>query len=235
MPLYPACVPYNSGHLKVSDLHSIYWETCGNKEGLPIVNLHGGPGGGIMDSDRQYFDPKTYNAVLFDQRGSGKSTPSASLEENTTWHLVEDIERLRKHLSIDKWIVFGGSWGSTLALAYAETHPDRCLSLILRGIFTLRKKELNFFYQEGADFLFPDYFAEYKKLIPVAERGDFMKAYYRRLTGNNEKEKLACAKAWSKWEMATAKVLVDPKYLARADDSEWALGDSLVSLVNKTR
>lgn len=224
MPLYPECKPYDSGHLNVSNLHTIYWETCGNPNGLPVVSLHGGPGGGIMETDRRYFDPKVYRSVLFDQRGCGKSTPSASLVDNTTWHLVEDIEKLRKHLSIDRWVVFGGSWGSTLALAYAEAHPDQCLGLVLRGIFTLRKKELNFFYQEGANFLFPEFFAEYKGMIPEDEQGNLMKAYYKRLTGNDEEEKLACASAWSKWEMATAKLVVDQQYIERSNKPEWALG-----------
>lgn len=144
----------------------------------------------IEGHHRQYFDPSHYRSVLFDQRGSGKSTPHASLEENTTWHLVEDIEKLREHLGIDKWIVFGGSWGSTLSLAYSETHPDRCLGLILRGIFTLRREELLWFYQKGADFLFADFFDDYEAVIPENERGDMMQAYYKRLTGDNEEERL---------------------------------------------
>ncbi|KKY34765.1 putative proline iminopeptidase [Diaporthe ampelina] len=154
--------------------------------------------------------------VLFDQRGAGKSTPHASLEENTTWHLVEDMEKLREHLGIDKWIIFGGSWGSTLSLAYSETHPDRCLGLILRGIFTLRREELLWFYQKGAHFLFADFFDDYEAVIPEKERGDMMQAYYKRLTGNDEEERLRCADAWSRWEQSTSKLMVDPAYIAKA-------------------
>jgi len=206
-PLFPAFAVNSSGHLKVSSVHQIYYEDCGLVDGVPILYLHGGPGGGIEDSDRfllltssarnkltcmarRYFDPSHYRSVLFDQRGSGKSTPHASLEDNTTWHLVSDIEALREHLKIEKWIVFGGSWGSTLALAYSQKHPDRCLGLILRGIFTLRREELLWFYQKGADMLFPDFFDAYKAAIPVEEQGDMMTAYYKRLTGDNEEEKL---------------------------------------------
>jgi proline iminopeptidase len=224
MSLYPESKPNHSGLLQVSSLHSIYWEECGNPGGLPVVYVHGGPGGGIDESDRRYFDPAVYRSILFDQRGAGKSTPPAELAENTTWHLVSDIEALRTMLKIDKWVVFGGSWGSTLALAYAEKHPDRCLGLILRGIFTLRRKELLWFYQEGADFLFPDFFEDYKNQIPVEEQGDLMKAYYKRLTGDDEEEKLACAGAWSKWETATSKLIVDPEYIKKCDDPKWALG-----------
>jgi hypothetical protein len=156
MPLYPAFSTNKSGFLKVSDLHDVYWEECGKPDGLPVVYVHGGPGGGIDDGDRRYFDPSVYRSVLFDQRGCGKSTPAAELTDNTTWHLVSDMEKLREELGIEKWVVFGGSWGSTLSLAYAEKHPERCLGLILRGIFTLRKKELEWFYQSGAsEWCFP--------------------------------------------------------------------------------
>ncbi|KAI4595411.1 hypothetical protein KJ359_006756 [Pestalotiopsis sp. 9143b] len=222
-PVYPKFDVNKSGHLDVSSVHSIYWEECGSPSGVPVVYLHGGPGGCIDSSDRLYFDPSHYRSVLFDQRGSGRSTPHASLEENTTWHLVADIERLREHLGIDKWIVFGGSWGSTLSLAYAEAHPDRCLGLVLRGIFTLRREELLFYYQSGANFLFPDYFDDYVSVIPEAERGDMMGAFYKRLTGDNEEEKLKCADAWSRWEMSTSKLIVDPSYIAKAQDPKWAL------------
>ncbi|KAK9775221.1 putative Proline iminopeptidase [Seiridium cardinale] len=222
-PLYQKFDVNKSGHLDVSSVHSIYWEDCGAPSGVPIVYLHGGPGGGIEDSDRQYFDPSHYRSILFDQRGSGKSTPHASLEDNTTWHLVEDIEKLREHLGVEKWIVFGGSWGSTLSLAYAEKHPDRCLGLIVRGIFTLRREELLWYYQQGANFLFADHFDDYASVIPEEERGDMMQAYYKRLTGDNEEEKLKCADAWSRWEMSTSKLIVDPSYIAKADSPEWAL------------
>ncbi|KAE8449133.1 hypothetical protein EG329_008517 [Mollisiaceae sp. DMI_Dod_QoI] len=222
-PLYEAFPVVSSGHLEVSSVHSIYYEECGASNGVPIVYLHGGPGGGIEDTDRQYFDPSHYRSILFDQRGSGKSTPHASLEDNTTWHLVSDIEAVREHLKIEKWIVFGGSWGSTLALAYSEKHPERCLGLILRGIFTLRREELEWFYQKGADMLFPDFFDAYKAAIPEEERGDMMQAYYKRLTGDNEEEKLKCAGAWSRWETATSKLIVDPKYIEKAENPKWAL------------
>ncbi|KAF8861899.1 proline iminopeptidase [Acephala macrosclerotiorum] len=222
-PLYEAFPVINSGRLEVSSVHKIYYEECGAADGVPIIYLHGGPGGGIEDTDRQYFDPSHYRSILFDQRGSGKSTPHASLEENTTWHLVADIEALREHLKIEKWIVFGGSWGSALSLAYSEKHPGRCLGLILRGIFTLRREELLWFYQGGADMLFPDFFDAYKAAIPVEERGDMMQAYYKRLTGDNEEEKLKCAGAWSRWETATSKLIVDPKYIEKAEDPKWAL------------
>lgn len=221
VPRYSPFAVNDSGHLKVSEIHSIYWEECGLKVGLPVVYLHGGPGGGIDDGDRLYFDPTTYRSVLFDQRGSGKSTPHASLEENTTWDLVDDIERLRKHLQIEKWVVFGGSWGSTLALAYSQKHPDCCLGLILRGIFTLRKSELQWFYQAGADMIFPDFFEAYKAAIPEDERGDLMRAYYKRLTGDNETEKLSAAAAWSTWETATSKLIVDPEYIKKVEDPKW--------------
>jgi len=226
MPMAPIYAPFavnESGHLPVSDIHSIYWEECGLSTGVPVIYLHGGPGAGREDTDRQYFDPSHYRSILFDQRGSGKSTPHASLEDNTTWHLVSDIEALRQHLKIEKWIVFGGSWGSTLSLAYSQKHPDRCLGLILRGIFTLRREELEWFYQKGADMLFPDFFDAYEAVIPVEERGDMMKTYYKRLTGDNEEEKLKCAAAWSTWETATSKLVVDPEYIKKAEDPKWAL------------
>ncbi|KAH8201193.1 hypothetical protein TruAng_004661 [Truncatella angustata] len=222
-PIYPKFDVTKSGHLQVSSVHSIYWEDCGAPSGVPIIYLHGGPGGGIEDSDRQYFDPSHYRSILFDQRGSGKSTPHASLEDNTTWHLVEDIEKLRKHLGIEKWIVFGGSWGSTLALAYSEKHPDQCLGLIIRGIFTLRREELLWYYQQGANFLFPEYFEPYEACIPEEERGDMMQAYYKRLTGDNEEEKLKCADNWSRWEVSTSRLIINQEYIAKANDPKWAL------------
>jgi proline iminopeptidase len=174
-----------------------------------------------ISSTRRYFDPTHYRSILFDQRGSGKSTPHASLEANTTWDLVSDIEALRTHLNIPKWIVFGGSWGSTLSLAYSQKHPDRCAGLILRGIFTLRRAELEWFYQGGADWLFADFFDEYQAVIPEAERGDMMAAYYKRLTGEDEEEKYRCAGAWSRWETATSKLVVDPEYIKKSEDPKW--------------
>src|SRR2546427_170486 len=185
--LYKPIEPFDSRHLKVSDLHDIYYEQCGNAKGKPVVFLHGGPGGGIVPEYRQFHDPNAYRIVLFDQRGSGKSTPHASLEENTTWDLVADIEKLRAHLGIENWQVFGGSWGSTLSLAYAETHPERATELVLRGIFLCRPKEIKWFYQEGAGWIFADVWEEFVKVIPEDERNDMVSAYYRRLTSGDEK------------------------------------------------
>jgi len=221
---YPLIEPYETGFLKVSQVHSLHYDVAGNPEGNPVVVLHGGPGGGCSPYLRQFFDPKVYKIICFDQRGSGKSLPLASLDDNTTWHLVEDIESLRKHLKIDRWVVFGGSWGSTLALAYAETHPQVVKALILRGIFTLRRSELIWFYQDGASWLFPDTWEKYLAPIPVVERYDLMSAYHRRLTGLNKTEQLACAKAWSVWEMSTSMLYVSKELIKRAaEDDEFAL------------
>jgi proline iminopeptidase len=211
--LYDPIEPYNQGRLKVSEIHELYYEQCGNPEGSPVVFLHGGPGGGLAPIYRRYFDPASYRIILFDQRGSGNSTPHASLEENTTWHLVADIERLREHLGIESWIVFGGSWGSTLALAYSETHPERVRSLILRGIFLCRPKEIAWFYQEGASAIFPDVWEEYVRVIPQAERGNMLEAYYRRLTSDDEAVRLEAARAWSVWEGSTSKLIPDPNLI----------------------
>ncbi|MGB6300891.1 MAG: prolyl aminopeptidase, partial [Rivularia sp. (in: cyanobacteria)] len=184
--LYPSREAYQEGKLQVSDLHTIYFEESGNPQGKPIVVLHGGPGGGCPSYYRQYFNPEKWRVIMFDQRGCGKSTPHAELRENTTWDLVSDIEKIREHLKIDKWVVFGGSWGSTLSLAYSETHPERCNGLILRGIFMLRQKELHWFYQEGASNIFPDAWEEYLKPIPIEERGNLLTAYYKRLTSEDK-------------------------------------------------
>jgi proline iminopeptidase len=209
LSLYPEIVPFRSGRLKVSDLHELYYEECGSPSGKPVVMLHGGPGGGVTPIMRRYHDPRLYRIVLFDQRGCGRSIPHASLEENTTWDLVADIERLREHLGIDSWQVFGGSWGSTLALAYAQTHPDRVRALILRGIFMLRRAELEWFYQEGCSWLFPDAFAEYARVIPEDERADMIAAYYKRLTGDDPAVQVEAARAWSAWEGRTLSLLPD--------------------------
>jgi proline iminopeptidase len=209
LSLYPEIVPFRSGRLKVSDLHELYYEECGSPSGKPVVMLHGGPGGGVTPIMRRYHDPRLYRIVLFDQRGCGRSIPHASLEENTTWDLVADIERLREHLGIDSWQVFGGSWGSTLALAYAQTHPDRVRALILRGIFMLRRAELEWFYQEGCSWLFPEAFAEYARVIPEDERADMIAAYYKRLTGNDPAVQVEAARAWSAWEGRTLSLLPD--------------------------
>ncbi len=213
--LFPEIEPYDVGTLRVSDLHTIHWEQVGNPKGKPIVFLHGGPGGGIDPVYRRYFDPKKWRIVLFDQRGCGKSTPHAELRDNTTWDLVADIERLRTHFGIDRWVVFGGSWGSTLALSYAQTHPTRVKGLVLRGIFMLRRSELLWFYQEGAHQLFPDAWEDYVAPIPPRERGDMMKAYYKRLTSKDKKVRMAAAKAWSVWEGRTSKLFVDPKLVEK--------------------
>ncbi|MBD2093129.1 prolyl aminopeptidase [Microcoleus sp. FACHB-1515] len=208
--LYPAIEPYRTGMLSVSDLHTLYFEQVGNPNGKPIVFLHGGPGGGCEPFYRQFFDPQKWRVVLFEQRGCGRSTPHAELRENTTWDLVSDIEKLRSHLEIDSWTVFGGSWGSTLALAYSQTHPDRCTGLILRGIFLLRSKELRWFYQEGASYLFPDAWEDYLKPIPPEERQDLIAAYYQRLTSNDPSVRQEAAQAWSVWEGRTSKLMIDP-------------------------
>lgn len=220
--LYPAIEPYRTGMLPVSDLHSIYFEESGNPAGKPVVVLHGGPGGGSQPFYRQYFDPTKWRIVLFDQRGCGKSTPHAELRENTTWHLVADIEALRQHLGIQQWVVFGGSWGSTLALSYSQTHPACCLGLILRGIFMLRQKEIRWFYQEGASYLFPDAWEEYLKPIPLEERHDLLTAYYKRLTSPDLAIQHQAARAWSVWEASTSKLLPDPDLMAIFGEEQFA-------------
>lgn len=221
--LYPPLEPYASGMLQVSDLHTLYWETSGNPRGKPVVFLHGGPGGGTEPKYRRFFNPEKYRIVLVDQRGCGKSTPHASLVDNTTWDLVADIERLRESLGIARWQVFGGSWGSTLALAYAQTHPGRVSELVLRGIFLLRAKEIAWFYQEGASMIFPDAWEGYLAPIPESERGDLLHAYHRRLTGNDPAVQLEAAKAWSTWEGATSRLYTDPAMLARVGEDRFAL------------
>ena len=209
--------------LDVGDGHCVYWELCGNPDGKPAVFLHGGPGGGASPGHRRLFDPARYNLLVFDQRGCGRSTPHASLDANTTWHLVDDIERLRAMIGVERWLVFGGSWGSTLALAYAETHPDRTAALILRGIFTLRRSELLWYYQEGASWLFPDKWERFLAPIPVAERGDLMAAYHRRLTGAAHEERMAAARAWSLWEGETITLLSNLEFTAQHSEDRFAL------------
>jgi proline iminopeptidase len=220
--LYPPIEPYNQGVLQVSDLHRIYFEECGNPDGKPVVFLHGGPGGGIIPTYRQYFDPSRWHVVLFDQRGCGKSTPHAELRENTTWDLVTDIEKLRVHLGIEEWVVFGGSWGSTLSLAYAETHSDRVKGLILRGIFLLRQKELQWFYQEGTSYIFPEAWQEYLKPIPQSDRHDLIAAYYRRLTSEDLQIQLEAARAWSIWEASTSKLFIDAGLIEKFGEEHFA-------------
>jgi proline iminopeptidase len=202
--LYPPIEPFKHGYLRVSDVHELYYEECGNPAGKPAVFLHGGPGAGSDRRARQFFDPHHYRIVVFDQRGCGRSRPSASLVENTTWHLVADIERLRKHLGIERWLVFGGSWGSTLALAYSEAHPERVTELVLRGIFLLRYAEIRWLYQHGASEIFPDCWETYRDVIPIDERDDYLRAYHQRLTGTDQRAALEAARAWSVWEASTS-------------------------------
>jgi proline iminopeptidase len=221
---YPPIRPYGSGHLRVSPVHEIYYEQSGNPRGKPVVFLHGGPGGGTDAKMRRFFNPQRYRIVLFDQRGCGKSRPSASLEENTTWHLVADIEALREHLKIDRWQVFGGSWGSTLALAYSQKHPERCTELVLRGIFLLRRWELEWFYQDpgGAAALFPDLWEHYIEPLSAEERQDCMRAYYRRLTSDDRKTLLAAARSWSIWEGALSYIKMNQDAVKKYGDAEFA-------------
>jgi proline iminopeptidase len=220
--LYPAIEPYNQGKLKVSELHTIHYEESGNPHGKPVIFLHGGPGGGIVPMYRQYFDPQQWRIVIFDQRGCGQSTPYAELRENTTWDLVQDIEQLRQKLEIDKWVVFGGSWGSTLALTYAQTHPERCKGLILRGIFLLRASEIRWFYQAGANHIYPDAWQEYLKPIPPEERDDLLTAYHKRLTSEDHVIRLEAARAWSVWEASTSKLIPSQVSQASFARSEFA-------------
>jgi proline iminopeptidase len=223
--LYPEIEPYKTGMLDVGDGHRLYWELCGNPEGKPVVFLHGGPGGGSSPNHRRQFDPARYNILVFDQRGCGKSTPHASLEGNTTWDLVADIERLREQvMSVDRWMVFGGSWGSTLSLAYAQTHPDRVTELVLRGIFLFQQYELDWMYKTGgASQLYPDKWDEFVAPIPEAERGDLVEAYRKRLTGSDRGEQLAAAKAWSKWEGEIVTLLPQPEFIEEFTEDDRAI------------
>ena len=220
--LYPPISPYQSGTLQVSNLHTLYFEQSGNPEGKPVVFLHGGPGGGSLPVFRQYFDPAKWRIVIFDQRGCGRSTPHAELRENTTWDLVSDIEVLRSHLQISQWVVSGGSWGSTLSLAYSQAHPDRCLGLILRGIFLLRRKEILWFYQDGASHLFPDAWEDYLDPIPLEERTDLLSAFYRRLTSENAQTRQLAARAWSVWEGTTSRLIPSLELRGRFAEAEFA-------------
>lgn len=220
---YPPIEPYETGYLDTGDGHQVYWERIGTKGAKPAVFLHGGPGGGVMPNQRRAFDPALYDVMLFDQRGCGKSTPHASLDNNTTWHLVADIERLRALMGVDKWLVFGGSWGSTLALAYAETHPDHVSELVVRGIYTVTKPELDWYYQFGVSEMFPDKWEGFIAPIPADERHEMMAAYRRRLTGNDREEQIRCAKAWSLWEGETITLLPDPGTSDAFLDADFAL------------
>jgi len=221
--LYPPIEPYEEGMLDVGDGHRVHYERCGRRGGKPAIFLHGGPGGGISPDHRRLFDPRHYDVMLFDQRGCGRSTPNASLEANTTWDLVADIERLREAAKVDKWLVFGGSWGSTLALAYAETHPERVSALVLRGIYTVTKAELAWYYQFGVSEMFPDKWERFQAPIPAEERGDMIAAYRKRLTGDDLAVQIEAAKAWSLWEGETITLLPDPDFSAVHGDDRFAL------------
>lgn len=222
-PLYPPIEPYRQDWLTVGDGHEIYFEESGNPVGQPCVFVHGGPGGGAAPAARQFFDPDHYRIVVFDQRGCGRSRPHASLVANTTWHLVDDMEALRAALGIEQWLVFGGSWGSTLALAYAQAHPSAVSALVLRGIFLLRKAELHWFYQHGASELYPDSWAHYLAPIPVDERDDLIAAFHKRLTSEDEAERLSAARAWSVWEASTSFLYQNEDFMAQLDEPQAAL------------
>jgi len=221
--VYDPIEPFDMGFLQVSAGHSIYYEQSGNQHGKPALFVHGGPGGGGDVNARRFFSPEGYRIVTFDQRGCGRSRPHASLEANTTWDLVADIEALRRHLGIERWLVFGGSWGSTLSLAYAQTHPGAVSELVLRGIFLLRRKEIDWFYQWGAGMLFPEEWAEFLAPIPEAERGDLLGAYHRRLLHGAPSERLAAARAWSVWEGATSSLRPNPERTKQFAQPEFAL------------
>lgn len=221
--LYPEIEPFNEFSLDVGNGHNIHVEQCGNPEGASVVFLHGGPGGGIQPSYRQYFDPKKYHIVLFDQRGCGKSTPFANLEHNTTWDLVEDINRIKNHLKISKWSVFGGSWGSTLALAYAQAYPQDVNALFLRGIFLLRKKEVDWFYQEGASKIFSDTWEQFLSPIEEDKRGDLLSAYHEILTGDDKQKQIEAAKCWSVWEASASKLIQNKDLMEDFSDPEFAI------------
>ncbi|WP_414654473.1 prolyl aminopeptidase [Ideonella sp.] len=221
--LYPAIEPFASGHLDVGDGHTLYWELCGSPHGQPAVFLHGGPGSGCSADQRRLFDPQRYCVLLFDQRGCGRSTPHACIEANTTDHLVADIERLREMLGVQRWLVLGGSWGSTLALAYAQALPARVSALVLRGVFTARREELHWYYQDGASWMFPDEWAHFIAPIPVEQRGDLLGAYARLLTGPDEAAQLRAAIAWSRWEARTIVLRPDPASLAQRTEARFSL------------
>jgi proline iminopeptidase len=222
-PLYPPVEPFVSDQIDVGNGHRIYVEQCGNTDGLPVVFLHGGPGAGCSASHRRFFDPARYRIVLFDQRGCGRSTPHASLEANSTWHLVDDMERIRRRLGIDRWLVFGGSWGSTLALAYAQAHPDVVTGMVLRGIFLCRPDEIAWFYQQGASWVFPDYWRDFLAPIPVDERADIVTAYHRRLVDADHSIRTQAAKAWSLWEGRCATLMPDEHTRSTFSDEMLAL------------
>ncbi|HCH75129.1 MAG TPA: prolyl aminopeptidase, partial [Pseudomonas sp.] len=221
--LYPEIKPYARHELAVEEPHVLYVDESGSPDGLPVLFVHGGPGGGCDALSRRFFDPTLYRIITFDQRGCGRSTPHASLENNTTAHLIADMQRIREHLGIDKWVLFGGSWGSTLSLAYAQSYPEHVHALILRGIFLCRPQDLAWFYQEGASRLFPDYWQDFLSPIPLEERDDLMQAFYRRLTGNDQIAQMHAAKAWSCWEGRTATLRPNHNVVERFADAHRAL------------
>ena len=221
--LFPHIEAYSTGFLQVSDLHTIAWECSGNPDGTPVIVIHGGPGGGSQPSYRQYFNPEKFKIIQFDQRGCGQSAPYAELIENNTHASVSDLESLREYFGIEKWHVFGGSWGSTLSLIYAQNHPDRVHSLVLRGIFMCRKSELHWFYQDGASHIFPDAFDSYRDHIPKSEQHNLIEAYYSRLTSEDATIRRSAAREWTRWEMATSRLFPDPEYLDKAEDLDFAV------------
>lgn len=226
--LFPHIEPYRQEFLRVSPIHTLYLEESGNPDGIPVVFVHGGPGGGTSPICRRFFDPDRYRIILFDQRGCGQSQPTAELHDNTTWHLVNDMEVIRHHLGVERWLIFGGSWGSTLSLTYAITHPERCMGLVLRGIFMLRPQELHWFYEGGASTIFPDYWEDFVAPIPPEERGSMIKAYYKRLTSDDAAIQLHAAKTWAHWEVRTSRLYIPGDYLGRFDHAPEALAFSRI-------
>ena len=225
--LFPPIEPYDSGFIK-KGIHEVYYEQCGNPKGKPAIFLHGGPGGGCGSLSRRFFNPKKYRIILFDQRGCGRSKPHTCLEDNTTWHLIEDIESIRERLGIKKWLVFGGSWGSTLAIAYAQKHPKNISQLVLRGIFMLRQKELQWFYQYGASEMYPEAWQGFLKEIPENERDNLIEAYRKVFYGKNKEKQLSAAKAWSKWEASCSFINYNPDAVSVSTNAEFALAFALI-------
>ena len=223
LTFYPEIDPYHEFQLKVSNLHTLWIEECGNPHGIPVVFLHGGPGAGCEPFQRRFFDPELYRIILFDQRGCGRSTPHAELQENNTQLLISDIETIRQYLNIEKWLVFGGSWGSTLALAYAQTHVDRVTGLILRGVFLCRCRDIQWFYQEGASYIYPDLWQNYINVIDENERDDLVKAFYKQLTSEDENSRLQAAQAWSIWEGSTSNLMTKSSVLKHFANDHTAL------------
>ncbi|QCU91078.1 prolyl aminopeptidase [Thiomicrorhabdus sediminis] len=221
--LYPACTPYAQHSLQVDSIHSLHIEECGNPEGIPVLFIHGGPGGGYAPIHRQFFNPEAYRIVLFDQRGCGKSHPHACLTNNTTAHLIEDIEKIRRHLQIDQWLLFGGSWGSTLSLLYAQAYPERVLGMVLRGIFLCRQQDVDWFYQQGADRFYPEYWQDYIEPVDEEKRGNMIEAYHEILTSDNEVARMRAAEAWSIWEGRTSTLRTDDDIVSHFGDPSHAL------------